>query len=90
MNLVPTAVLAIDLHNEYRSGATYPVEGYDGILANAAPVFAAARATAILILHAQAWVEDGARQTTACCTKHWPKSSGREWQAMSVTTSAAR
>jgi nicotinamidase-related amidase len=53
-----TAVLSIDFQNEYRPSGAYPVEGYDGILARAAAVIAAARAASMPIVHVQAWVED--------------------------------
>ena len=34
MNLAATALLAIDLQNEYRPGAAWPVVGYDAVLAD--------------------------------------------------------
>ena len=42
MNLAATALLAIDLQNEYRPGAAWPVVGYDAVLANAADLQARA------------------------------------------------
>ncbi|TIP46304.1 MAG: cysteine hydrolase, partial [Mesorhizobium sp.] len=36
MNLAKTALLVIDLQNEYRPGAAWPVVGYDAVLANTA------------------------------------------------------
>lgn len=55
MNLA--ALLVIDLQNEYRPGAAWPVVGYDAVLANAARLIAAARAAGIPVIHAQAWVK---------------------------------
>lgn len=55
------AILAIDLQNEYRQGATWPVLGYDAILANTAAVMTAARQAKIPVIHVQAWVEEEAR-----------------------------
>lgn len=51
------ALLVIDLQNEYRPGAAWPVVGYDAVLANAARLIAAARAAGITVIHAQAWVK---------------------------------
>lgn len=51
------ALLVIDLQNEYRPGAAWPVIGYDAVLANAARLIAAARAAGITVIHAQAWVK---------------------------------
>lgn len=52
-----TALLVIDLQNEYRPGAAWPVVGYDAVLANAARLIEAARAGGIPVIHAQAWVK---------------------------------
>ncbi len=57
MNLAATALLVIDLQNEYRPGAAWPVVGYDAVLANAARLIAAARAADVPVIHAQAWVK---------------------------------
>jgi nicotinamidase-related amidase len=35
MNLATSALLDIDLQNEYRTGAAWPVVGYDAVLDNA-------------------------------------------------------
>jgi nicotinamidase-related amidase len=51
------ALLVIDLQNEYRPGAAWPVIGYDAVLANAARLIAEARAAGITVIHAQAWVK---------------------------------
>lgn len=51
------ALLVIDLQNEYRPGAAWPVVGYDGVLANAARLIEAARVAGIPVIHAQAWVK---------------------------------
>lgn len=51
------ALLVIDLQNEYRPGAAWPVVGYDAVLANAARLIAAARAAGTTVIHAQAWVK---------------------------------
>lgn len=51
------ALLVIDLQNEYRPGAAWPVVGYDAVLANAASLIAAARAAGIPVIHALAWVK---------------------------------
>ncbi|RJT41270.1 cysteine hydrolase [Mesorhizobium waimense] len=57
MNLATTALLVIDLQNEYRPGAAWPVVGYDTVLDNAARLIAAARAAGVPVIHAQAWVK---------------------------------
>ena len=57
MNLAATALLVIDLQNEYRPDAAWPVVGYDAVLANAARLIAEARAAGITVIHAQAWVK---------------------------------
>ncbi|RUX20402.1 cysteine hydrolase, partial [Mesorhizobium sp. M2A.F.Ca.ET.042.01.1.1] len=57
MNLAKTALLVIDLQNEYRPGAAWPVTGYDAVLANAAALIATARAAGVPVIHAQAWVK---------------------------------
>ena len=62
MNLAATALLAIDLQNEYRTGAAWPVDGYEAVLANAARLMDAARAAGILVIHAQAWVKPEERK----------------------------
>jgi nicotinamidase-related amidase len=51
------ALLVIDLQNEYRPGAAWPVIGYDAVLANAARLIEAARTAGIPVIHAQAWVK---------------------------------
>lgn len=51
------ALLVIDLQNEYRPGAAWPVVGYDAVLANAARLIEAARVAGIPVIHAQAWVK---------------------------------
>jgi nicotinamidase-related amidase len=56
------ALLVIDLQNEYRPGAAWPVVGYDAVLANAASLIAAARAAGIPVIHAQAWVKPEERK----------------------------
>lgn len=56
MKLQKTAVLAIDLQNEYRPGAAWAVIGYDGILTRTAALMAAARAAGVPVIHAQASV----------------------------------
>lgn len=61
IDLDRTAILAVDLQNEYRHGATWPVFGYDTILANTAAVMAAARRAKVPVFHVQAWVEENAR-----------------------------
>ncbi|MEZ5778835.1 MAG: isochorismatase family cysteine hydrolase [Paracoccaceae bacterium] len=60
MDLRATAVLAIDLQEEYRAGAAYSVAGYDAVLSHAATVIAAARAADVRVVHAQAWAEPAA------------------------------
>jgi nicotinamidase-related amidase len=60
-----TALLAIDLQNEYRAKAAYPVEDYDGVLAKAAAVIAAARAAQVPVVHAQAWADGEAQRSYA-------------------------
>ena len=55
-------LLAIDLQNEYRPGAAWPVVGYDAVLANAARLIAAARAAGMPVIHAQAWVKPEERK----------------------------
>lgn len=57
MKIGETVVLAIDFQNESRAGETYPVEGYDRILANAALVIGAARRAKVRVIHVQAWIE---------------------------------
>jgi maleamate amidohydrolase len=65
VNLTRTAVLSIDLQNEYREGGAYPVVGYDAVLANAAALIGAARQAGVAVIHAQAWVEDEDRSAYA-------------------------
>lgn len=62
MDLRRCALLSIDLQNEYRTSGAYPVEGFDQILANATQLIAAARASAMPVIHAQAWVRHDERQ----------------------------
>jgi len=57
MNLAKAALLVIDLQNEYRPGAAWPVVGYDDVLANTAQLIEAARAAGVPVIHAQAWVK---------------------------------
>lgn len=57
MDLKTTAILAIDLQNEYRPGAPWAVDGYDELLANVAALMQAGRAAGMKVIHAQAWVE---------------------------------
>jgi nicotinamidase-related amidase len=59
---IRSAILSIDLQNEYRSTGAYPVAGYDRILANAAALLAAARAVGGPVIHCQAWVAENERQ----------------------------
>ena len=56
------ALLVIDLQNEYRPGAAWPVIGYDAVLSNAARLIEAARAAGIPVIHAQAWVKPEERK----------------------------
>jgi maleamate amidohydrolase len=56
-----SALLSIDLQNEYRGVGAYPVKGYDRILANAAALLAAARAADVPVIHVQGWVEQSER-----------------------------
>lgn len=65
MNYATTALLVIDLQNEYRPGAAWPVIGYDAVLANAARLIEAARAAGVPVIHAQAWVKPEERRTYA-------------------------
>lgn len=46
-----TALVLIDLQEEHRGDPRYLVEGYDGVLANAARLIAAARAAGIPVFH---------------------------------------
>lgn len=57
MNLATTALLVIDLQNEYRPGAAWPVVGYDAVLANTAQLIEAARKVGVPVVHAQAWIK---------------------------------
>ncbi|HTN96478.1 MAG TPA: isochorismatase family cysteine hydrolase [Nordella sp.] len=61
MNRSRAAILAVDLQNEYRHDATWPISGYDAILANTAAVMAAARRANVPVIHVQAWVEEAER-----------------------------
>lgn len=63
MNLQKTAVLAIDLQNEYRPGAAWAVTGYDQILSRTAELMAAARGAGVPVIHAQASVRPDQRET---------------------------
>lgn len=65
MNPATSAILAIDLQNEYRQDATWPVAGYYAILANTTALMTAARAAEVPIVHVQAWVEEEARPAYA-------------------------
>ena len=56
------ALLVIDLQNEYRPDAAWPVVGYDAVLANAARLIEAARVAGIPVIHAQAWVKPEERK----------------------------
>lgn len=56
-----TALLAIDLQNEYRPGAAWPIVGYDAVLANTATLLDAARSSGAAVFHVQAWVEESER-----------------------------
>lgn len=62
MNLSTSALLVIDLQNEYRPGAAWPVVGYDAVLSNAARLIEAARAAGLPVIHAQAWVKPEERK----------------------------
>lgn len=63
MNPKTTAILAIDLQNEYRPGAPWAVEGYDEILGNVGSLMQAGRQAGMKIIHAQAWIEPEERPT---------------------------
>jgi len=65
MNLSRTAILAVDLQNEYRPDAIWPILRYDAILANTAAAMAAARRAKVSVIHVQAWVEEAARANYA-------------------------
>lgn len=65
MNPRSTAILSIDLQNEYRADGTYPCENYDLILANARSLMSAARGMDMPVIHVQAWVEEDERQNYA-------------------------
>ncbi len=62
MNPAKSALLAIDLQNEYRPGAAWPVVGYDAVLANAARLIAAARAAGMPVHPRPAWVKPEERK----------------------------
>ena len=53
------AVVSIDLQNDYRADGTWPVAGYDEVLANAARVIECARAAAVPVFHVQMWKDPG-------------------------------
>ncbi|MGV6875232.1 cysteine hydrolase family protein [Pseudochelatococcus sp. B33] len=53
-----TALLVIDLQNEYRADGTYPVEGFAEILANTMLLMEAARRIGMPVWHIQAAVEE--------------------------------
>ncbi|WP_434106169.1 cysteine hydrolase family protein [Paraburkholderia caffeinilytica] len=61
MDIKTSAILVIDLQNEYRSEGAYPVSGYEDILAHAAAIIAAARHGTVPIIYVQAWVEESER-----------------------------
>jgi len=63
LNLQKTAVLVIDLQNEYRPGAAWAVTGYDRILSLTAEMMAAARTAGVPVIHAQASVAPEQRDT---------------------------
>ena len=65
MNLETSAILSIDLQNEYRADGTYPCENYDLVLSNARSLMALARETNVPVIHVQAWVEEDERQNYA-------------------------
>lgn len=65
MNRAATALVSIDLQNEYREGATWPVAGYDSVLANTAALIDSARTVGVPVIHVQAWVEDEDRMAYA-------------------------
>jgi len=67
MHLSKAALLLIDLQNEYRPGAAWPIAAYDSVLANAARLIAEARARGVAAIHAQAWVRPEER--SACTLK---------------------
>ncbi|RIY02573.1 cysteine hydrolase [Aureimonas flava] len=52
------ALVAIDLQNEYRAEATYPVEGFAQVLERNAALMREARARAIPVWHVQAATQD--------------------------------
>lgn len=60
-----TAVICVDLQNEYREGAAWPVLGYDAVLANSARLIAAAHAAEAPVVHLQAWVDEADRAAYA-------------------------
>lgn len=65
MEIETSAVLSIDLQNEYRADGTYPCENYDQILSNARSLMDSARAAGVPVIHVQAWVEMDERKTYA-------------------------
>jgi maleamate amidohydrolase len=62
MSLRATALLCIDLQNEYRDTGAYPVEGYDAVLTQAAALIGAARDGEVPVLHVQAWLDEADRR----------------------------
>lgn len=65
MKLETSAILSIDLQNEYRSDGTYPCENYDLVLANARSLIGVARESNVPVIHVQAWVEENERPNYA-------------------------
>lgn len=65
LNLAKTAILSIDLQNEYRPGAAWPIVDYDGVLARTAAILDAARTAGVQVFHVQAWVGDEKRSNYA-------------------------
>ena len=65
MNLAKTAIMPIDLQNEYRPGAAWPIVDYDGVLARTAAILEAARAAHVQAFHVQAWVGEDKRSNYA-------------------------
>ncbi|AYD03727.1 isochorismatase family protein [Neorhizobium sp. NCHU2750] len=65
MEIETTAILSIDLQNEYRADGAYPCENYDLILSNARSLMDRARAASVPVIHVQAWVEMEERKNYA-------------------------
>lgn len=76
INIDTAAVLAIDLQNEYRNGAAYPVEGFDDVLSIASTVMAAARTAGRPVIHVQAWVEEDDRGAYPLLNDGLPENKG--------------